>query len=57
MSLRVLFRDREIFPPYLIRKPGISEEEYFEMTDEDSLCELLYGELIMHSPALRTQSL
>ncbi|HSE83430.1 MAG TPA: Uma2 family endonuclease [Thermodesulfobacteriota bacterium] len=51
MSLRILLRDREIFPPYLIRKPGFSEEEYFEMTDEDSLCELFYGELIMHSPS------
>lgn len=53
MSLRVLVRDTEIFPPYLLRKPGVSEEEYFEITDEDSLCELFYGELIMHSPASR----
>ncbi len=53
MSLRVLLRDTEIFPPYLLRKPGVSEEEYFEITDEDSLCELFYGELIMHSPASR----
>jgi Uma2 family endonuclease len=53
MSLRVLLRDTEIFPPYLLRKPGVSEEEYFEITDEDSLCELFYGELIMHSPVSR----
>lgn len=53
MSIKVMLRNIEIFPPYLVRKPGVSEEEYFEITDEDSLCELLYGELIMHSPASR----
>jgi hypothetical protein len=35
MSLRVLLRDTEIFPPYLLRKPGVSEEEYFEITDKE----------------------
>jgi Uma2 family endonuclease len=51
MSLKLLLRDKEIFPPYLVRKPEFSEDEYFQITDEDSLCELFYGELIMHSPA------
>ncbi len=53
MSLKILLKDTEIFPPYLVRKPGVSEEEYLRITDEDSLCELFYGELIMHSPASR----
>jgi Uma2 family endonuclease len=53
MSLKLLLRDTEILPPYLLRKPGVSEEEYFEITDEDSFCELFHGELIMHSPASR----
>jgi len=37
--------------PYLVIKPGISEREYFELTDEDSNCELFEGELVMGSPA------
>src|SRR3990172_5803288 len=53
MSLKILLRDTEIFPPYLVRKPGVSEEEYFQITDEGSLCELFYGELIMHPPSSR----
>src|SRR3972149_576245 len=53
MSLKILLRDTEIFPPYLVRKPGVSEEEYFQITDEGSLCELFDGELIMHPPSSR----
>lgn len=41
----------KIKEPYLVFKPGISEKEYLEMTDEDSNCELFEGDLIMGSPA------
>lgn len=51
MSVRVLIGEKEISPPFSVRKPFVSEEEYFEISNEDSRCELFYGELIMHSPA------
>ena len=51
MSVRVLIGEKEISPPFSVRKPFVSEEEYLKITDEDSRCELFYGELIMHSPA------
>lgn len=38
-------------PPYLIVKPGVSEEEFYRLADEDSDWEYLDGRLIMHSPA------
>ena len=41
----------KISPPYLVIRPGISEEEYFEIANEDSNCELFEGEIIMGSPA------
>jgi Uma2 family endonuclease len=38
-------------PPYLIVKPGISEEEFYRLADEDSDWEYLDGRIVMHSPA------
>jgi Uma2 family endonuclease len=38
-------------PPYLIVKPGLSEEEFYRLADEDSDWEYLDGRIIMHSPA------
>lgn len=37
--------------PYLIRVYGISEEEYWRITNEDTKYELIDGVLILHSPA------
>jgi Uma2 family endonuclease len=36
-------------PPYLIVKPGISEEEFYRVADEDSDWEYLDGRILMHS--------
>jgi Uma2 family endonuclease len=38
-------------PPYLLRKYGVTEEEFEQITDEDIKAELFDGELIVHSPA------
>lgn len=38
-------------PPYLIVKPGLSEEEFYRLADEDSDWEYLDGRIVMHSPA------
>jgi Uma2 family endonuclease len=54
MSVRIIVGEKEISPPFSIRKPFVSEEEYLEIADEDTRCELFYGELIMHSPASTT---
>jgi Uma2 family endonuclease len=51
MSVRVLIGEKEISPPFSVHKPFVSEEEYLKITDEDSRCELIFGELIMNSPA------
>ena len=37
--------------PYLIVKPGISEEEFYRLADEDSDWEYLDGRIVMYSPA------
>ena len=46
--------EKKIDPPYsfTIFKPHISEEDYFNLASEDIACELLDGNLIIHSPAL-----
>lgn len=36
---------------YLVLKPGVSFQEYMELMDEDTKCELIEGEFVMHSPA------
>src|SRR5207244_1663608 len=38
-------------PPYLIIKPGVSEEEFYRLAGEDSDWEYLDGRIVMHSPA------
>ena len=38
-------------PPYLIIKPGISEDEFYRLAGEDSDWEYLDGRVFMHSPA------
>jgi Uma2 family endonuclease len=40
-----------IEPPYLIVKPGISEDEFYRLADEDCDWEYLDGRIVMHSPA------
>jgi Uma2 family endonuclease len=40
-----------IEPPYLIVKPGIDEDEFYRLADEDSDWEYLDGRIVMHSPA------
>ncbi len=47
----LIYRTKVIEPPYLIRKFGVSEEEYDEFTDEDTKADLFDGTLIIHSPA------
>jgi Uma2 family endonuclease len=42
-----------IDPPFLILKPGVSEEEFFQLANEDISCELIGGTLMIHSPASR----
>jgi len=38
-------------PPYLIVKPGLSEDDFYRLADEDSDWEFLDGRIVMHSPA------
>ncbi|MBI2185635.1 MAG: Uma2 family endonuclease [Acidobacteria bacterium] len=38
-------------PPYLIVKPGVSEDDFYRLADEDSDWEYLDGRIVMHSPA------
>ena len=44
-------RTVKLDPPYLLRKYGVTEEQFDQITDEDIKAELLDGELIVHSPA------
>src|SRR2546427_9080567 len=43
--------DISLEPPYLVVKPGFSEEEFYRLADEDSDWEYLDGRIVMHSPA------
>ncbi len=38
-------------PPYLVVKPGVSEDDFYRLADEDSDWEYLDGRIIMHAPA------
>ena len=38
-------------PPYLIVKPGLSEDDFYRLADEDSDWEYLDGRVVMYSPA------
>jgi Uma2 family endonuclease len=41
----------DLEPPYLVIKPGRSEEEFYRLAGEDSDWEYLDGRIVMHSPA------
>jgi Uma2 family endonuclease len=41
----------DIEPPYLVVKPGLSEDDFYRLADEDSEWEFLDGRIVMHSPA------
>lgn len=41
----------DLEPPYLIIRPGFTEEEFYRLADEDSDWEYLDGRIVMHSPA------
>ena len=43
--------DVHLEPPYLIVKPGVTEEDFYRLADEDSDWEYLDGRIVMHSPA------
>jgi Uma2 family endonuclease len=43
--------DLSVEPPFLIVKPGLSEEDFYRLAGEDSDWEYLDGRIIMHSPA------
>ncbi len=51
MILRCYPQPVRLDPPYLLRKFGVTEEEFDQITNEDIKAELLDGELIVHSPA------
>lgn len=38
-------------PPFLIVKPGVTEEEFYRWANEDANWEYLDGRIVMHSPA------
>jgi Uma2 family endonuclease len=38
-------------PPYLIVKPGLTEDDFYRLAGEDSDWEFLDGRIVMHSPA------
>jgi Uma2 family endonuclease len=41
----------DIEPPYLVVKPGLSEDHFYRLADEDCNWEYLDGRIVMHSPA------
>lgn len=41
----------EVDPPFLIVKPGVTEEDFYRDAGEDSDWEYLDGRIVMHSPA------
>lgn len=47
----LIYKEKVIKPPYLLRKYGVTEEEYDQFADEDTKAELFDGVLIVHSPA------
>jgi Uma2 family endonuclease len=38
-------------PPYLVIRPGMSEEDFYRLAGEDSDWEYIDGRIVMHSPA------
>jgi len=51
VSDMVLAIQMHLEPPYLIVKPGVSEDDFYRLADEDSNWEYLDGRIVMHSPA------
>jgi Uma2 family endonuclease len=47
MTLRI----EDLEPPYLVIRPGFSEEDFYRLAGEDSDWEYLDGRIVMHSPA------
>ena len=45
----MLLRDLE--PPYMVIKPGHTEDEYYRLAGEDDDWEYIDGRIVMHSPA------
>ena len=41
----------DLEPPYLVIRPGFSEEDFYRLAGEDSDGEYLDGRIVMHSPA------
>ena len=41
----------EVEPPFLVIKPGLSEEDFYRLAGEDSDWEYIDGRVVMHSPA------
>lgn len=50
-SWYALAMDIPLEPPFLIIKPGVSEETFYRLADEDSNWEYLDGRIVMYSPA------
>jgi hypothetical protein len=50
-NIEVRISEKTLKPPFLLMKPGVSEEEFFEFATEDISCELIDGMLMIHSPA------
>ncbi|MHA1265818.1 MAG: Uma2 family endonuclease [Candidatus Helarchaeota archaeon] len=50
-NIHVKIAEKIIEPPFLLMKPGVSEEEFFQFATEDISCELINGILMIHSPA------
>ena len=44
-------RLEDLEPPYLVIRPGFSEEDFYRLAGEDSDWEYLDGRIVMHSPA------
>jgi len=44
-------RQLDIEPPYLVVVPGLTEKDFYKLTDEDSNWEYLDGRIVTHSPA------
>jgi Uma2 family endonuclease len=49
--VEVKFGRRSIDLPYTVRVPGVTEELFDELVDEDMRAELIDGVLVVHSPA------
>jgi Uma2 family endonuclease len=41
----------DLEPPFLVVKPGMTEQDFYRLADEDSNWEYLDGRIVMHSPA------